>query len=75
MAKPLTLLDSGYANFLRQTAKNASGMTLPGFSATCYSRVSRVRIFPEPAEPPGLWQALIAKFSLKHILTGRGYFS
>jgi hypothetical protein len=37
MAKPLTLLDSGYANFLRQTAKNASGMTLPGFSAACYS--------------------------------------
>jgi hypothetical protein len=35
MPKPLTLLDSGYADFLRQTAKNASGMTLPGFSATC----------------------------------------
>jgi hypothetical protein len=35
MPKPLTLLDSGYADFLRYAAKNASGMTLPGFSAAC----------------------------------------
>jgi hypothetical protein len=35
MVKPLTLLDSGDADFLRHTAKNASGMTRLGFSAAC----------------------------------------
>ena len=41
MAKPLTLLDSGHANFLGHVPKNASGMTLAELFSSLLSESER----------------------------------